>query len=394
MRILLASDGYVYQTNGVANVVVSLKEGLREAGHEVKVLALANDLHSRREGEDYFIRSAPSLFYPDVRVSFVNRHPLLRELEEWHPDLIHLHTEASVARMAYRLAKKTGAPLVMTTHTDYAHYLFGKRKDSRAVRKLMTAWGKLVYQPADRVIAPSEKARHFAQLACVSDRVTVIPNGIPLSRYQRPVSPEERAALFEKWGLSDQGCTMVMITRMSREKNIEEILRYLPGLMRREPRAQLILVGDGPDRERLERLSRELELTAHVRFTGRIRPEEVYLYYAMGDLFVSASTFEVHSLSYLEAMAGGLPLLCRDDPCLLGVLADGENGRIYRTEETFLDAAAEILGNPALRQRMREEALSRIQGFSEEQFIRNTIQLYTSLCREKEEDCQAGEKRV
>ena len=394
MKILLASDGYVYQTNGVANVVVSLKEGLREAGHEVRVLALANDRHSRREGEDYFIRSFPSVFYPDVRVSFVNRHPLLRELEAWHPDLIHLHTEASVARMAYHLAEKTGAPLVMTTHTDYAHYLFGKRKDTRAARKLMTAWGKLVYQPADRVIAPSEKARHFAQLASVSDRVTVIPNGIPLSRYQRPVSPEERAALFEKWGLSDNGCTLVMITRLSREKNIEEILRYLPELMRREPRAQLILVGDGPDRERLEHLSRELALTAHVRFTGRIRPEEVYRYYAMGDLFVSASTFEVHSLSYLEAMAGGLPLLCREDPCLLGVLADGENGRIYRTEETFLDAAAEILGNPALRQRMREAALSRIQAFSEAQFIRNTIQLYTSLCREKEEDCQAGEKRV
>lgn len=394
MKILLASDGYVYQTNGVANVVVSLKEGLREAGHEVRVLALANGRHSRREGEDYFIRSFPSVFYPDVRVSFVNRHPLLRELEAWRPDLIHLHTEASVARMAYHLAEKTGAPLVMTTHTDYAHYLFGKRKDTRAARKLMTAWGKLVYQPADRVIAPSEKARHFAQLASVSDRVTVIPNGIPLSRYQRPVSPEERAALFEKWGLSDNGCTLVMITRLSREKNIEEILRYLPELMRREPRAQLILVGDGPDRERLEHLSRELALTAHVRFTGRIRPEEVYRYYAMGDLFVSASTFEVHSLSYLEAMAGGLPLLCREDPCLLGVLADGENGRIYRTEETFLDAAAEILGNPALRQRMREAALSRIQAFSEAQFIRNTIQLYTSLCREKEEDCQAGEKRV
>ncbi|MBQ6507698.1 MAG: glycosyltransferase [Clostridia bacterium] len=379
MKILLASDSFIYQTSGVANVVIALAEGLRQRGNEVKVLALSNDMHSRREGDNYFIRSAKSVFYPDVRINLVHHNGLLTELKEWQPDIIHLHTEGSVARMTYHLADETGAPLVMTTHTDYAHFIFGRYRSRRPVQKLMTEWGNLVYKRAARVIAPSEKAKRFIQLKSVRDRIVVIPNGIPLSHYQKPVAAEEKAELFRKAGLEDSGNTLVMVTRLSKEKNIAEILKYMPGLLERNPRAQLILVGDGPDRERLEEMTRQEGLEAHVRFMGRIPPEEVYRFYAMGDVFVSASTFEVHSLSYLEAMACGLPLVCREDDCLLGVLADGENGRIYRTEGEYLDAVTEILQDPELRGRMRQNALKRIQDFSEERFVDNTYALYREV---------------
>ena len=89
-------------------------------------------------------------------------------------------------------------------------------------------------------------------------------------------------------------------------------------------------------------------------------------------------------MSYLEAMARGLPLLCREDSSLLGVLVDGENGRIYRTEEEFVTAAADMLESPALRQRMRENALERIQDFTEEKFVANTFRLYQSLVRKEQ----------
>ena len=392
MKILIASDSFIYQTSGVANVVIALAEGLRQRGNEVKVLALSNDMHSRREGDHYFIRSAKSFVYPDVRIDFVTHHPLLTELKEWRPDIIHLHTEGSVARMAYHLARETGAPLVMTTHTDYAHYIFGRYRSKRPVQKLMTGWGKLVYRRAAKVIAPSEKAKRFIQLKSVRDRTVVIPNGIPVEHYQKPVSAEEKASLFQKAGFKDNGNTLVMVTRLSKEKNIAEILQYMPALLEKNPRAQLILVGDGPDRERLEEITRREGLEGHVRFMGRIPPEEVYRYYAMGDVFVSASTFEVHSLSYLEAMACGLPLVCREDDCLLGVLEDGENGRIYRTEEEYVDAVTEILQHPELRDCMRMNALRRIQEFSEDRFVDNTCALYRETLAEK--DCQAAEKRV
>ena len=105
--------------------------------------------------------------------------------------------------MTYHLADETGAPLVMTTHTDYAHFIFGRYRSRRPVQKLMTEWGNLVYKRAARVIAPSDKAKRFIQLKSVRDRIVVIPNGIPLSHYQKPVAAEEKAELFRKAGLED-----------------------------------------------------------------------------------------------------------------------------------------------------------------------------------------------
>ncbi len=376
MKILLASDAYIYQTSGVSNVVISLAQGLRRRGHDVRVLAPADGRTSFRDGGDIFIRSLPSLLYPDVRLCAVRRDPLLDELTGWRPELIHLHTEGSMARMARRVAEETRAPLVITMHTDYACYVFGRFRTAPPVRGLMRACGKRHFRDASAVIAPSEKARRFAMLEPASDRLTVGPNGIRLESVQKPVSAEERAALYRQLGMRDTGCTLVMITRLSREKNIMEILQYLPGVIEAMPEAQLLLAGDGPDRRRLEAYCTDHGLSDRVRFTGRIAPEEVCRYYALGDVFVSASTFEVHSISCLEAMACGLPLVCREDDSLLGVLEDGVNGRTYRTQAGFVDAVTGILGDGALRDAMRENALRKAADFSHERFLDRTLALY------------------
>ena len=379
MKILIASDAYIYQTNGVRNVVITLANGLKQLGHEVRVLAPANGRASFKKDGDCFIRSFPSFVYPDVRLCPVLSDPLIEELEQWKPDLIHVHTEADMARLAFKIAAVTGAPVVITAHTDYATYAFKRFHESRPVRMTMKVFGKRFYRHAKAVVAPSEKARHFAQLQPAEDRVTVIPNGIRLERYQKPVSPEEKAELFRRHGLTDNGCTLVMVTRVSAEKNIMEILHYFPALRRALPEAQLLIAGDGPDRRRLEAYCEHNGLTDRVRFAGRIDPNEVYRYYAMGDLFVAASTFEVHSMTYLEAMACGLPLVCREDASLLNVLDDGENGFIYRTESGFVESAAKILRNRPLWEAMHRKALEKADQFSDRRFVERTVALYEQV---------------
>ncbi|MBR3017578.1 MAG: glycosyltransferase [Clostridia bacterium] len=379
MKILLASDSYCFTTSGVSNVVIALAEGLRRRGYEVKVLTLAKGRASGKEGDDYYIRSLPSLIQPEIRISLARTDPLLDELVAWKPDLIHLHTEASIERMARYIADRTGAPIIMTSHTDYAYYAFRRFHTARPVCAAMKVIGKKVYGCAEIITAPSEKARRFPLLQAEADRVVLVPNGIKLEQYQKPVSPEEKAALFERYGLTDNGYTLVMITRVSREKNIMEILRFLPALIRELPDIQLVIVGDGPDRKRLEQFTVNNGLTDHVRFTGMIPSGEVYRYYAMGDVFVSASQFEVHSLSYLEAMAGGLPLVCRDDPCLLGVLEEGKNGFSYRTETEFIQAVRRITCDSGLKQRMREYTLEKVKSFSDQCFVDHMIEQYELL---------------
>ena len=383
MKVLITSEDYTFQTGGVTNVIYSLEKGLRDRGHEVKVLALSNRNQSFREGDSYYIRSVSALYYPEQRFSVARHDPLLDELVRWHPDIIHSHTESSTARMAREIAKSTHAPIVMTTHTDFARFLFGRFHDAPVINALFDLWGRRAYRSAERIIAPSEKARNFARLRSVADRVRVIPNGLQMERYQKPVSAEEKAGMFRRYGLRDNGCTLVMVTRVSKEKNVAEILRYFPGLLKELPEAQLVITGDGPERKRLEAFCTQHGLTEHIRFTGRIDPDEVYRYYAMGDAFVSASVFEVHSMAYLEAMACGLPLICREDASLKGVLDNGENGFIYRTEEEFREAAVRILRNPQLRESMHEKALARVQEFTDRRFTDRTIELYEEVLQEK-----------
>lgn len=85
----------------------------------------------------------------------------------------------------------------------------------------------------------------------------------------------------------------------------------------------LLLVGDGPDRPRLEQVAHDLRLEAPaVIFAGMVPPEEVPEWYRLGDLFVSASSSETQGLTYIEALAAGVPALCRADLCLEGVILE------------------------------------------------------------------------
>lgn len=108
MKILLASDCYTYQINGVSRVVRSLSRGLCAMGHDVRVLAPANSFKSFRNGADYYIKSVPALYYKGERFSLNLWDPLIRELTEWEPDIIHLHSEGGVALLTDRIRKKTG----------------------------------------------------------------------------------------------------------------------------------------------------------------------------------------------------------------------------------------------------------------------------------------------
>lgn len=151
----------------------------------------------------------------------------------------------------------------MTLHTDYAHYVFGRYKNMKLLRAFVSFLGKVYYRNADVVILPSEKATGYPQVEKVREKLAIVPNGIKLERLQK--------TLF--------------------------------------PAVKLLIVGDGPQRSTLEKYCDNNGLSESVCFTGNIPYDEVYRYYSLGDVFISASSFENMPLTYLEAMACGLPLL-------------------------------------------------------------------------------------
>lgn len=376
MKILLATDAYQKSTNGAAGVVITLAEAMRADGHDVKVLTLSPNRHEFRDGDDYYLPSYNAVVYPELRQTMVRNHPYLDEIRQWGPDIIHFHTQGSIGRLSRSLAKDTGAPVVMTLHTDFAQYVFHDHANSPILRPLILFITGIFFRGADVATAPSEKAKNILKDYHYKQPVYVIPNGINQERFLKEVSPEERAALFKELRIPDNGKTFVCISRLSSEKKIHQLLDHFAALIKKDPDVRLLLVGDGPYMEHLIHHAAELGISDHVVFTGRIPQEQLYLYYKAGIAFLSASTFEIHSLTYLEASVCGLPLICREDPCLKGVLKNGVNGFTFRTEKEFVDSCLTLLNDKALQERFSKASKRNSERFSDVNCARSMVKLY------------------
>ena len=142
MKILIATDFYENNLGGVTSSVFALCGGLRYYGNEVKVLTMSSDSKSHHENDDYLLGSLPAFYAPGMRFSLKTDDPLIKELIDWKPDIIHVQSEGSALFMARKIQKECSIPLIMTAHTDYAYFVFGKMKDLPLIEKTTTLIGK------------------------------------------------------------------------------------------------------------------------------------------------------------------------------------------------------------------------------------------------------------
>jgi len=393
MKILISTDFYINNLGGVTTSVLALSRGLRILGHQVKILTLSNRNESYKDGDDYYVRSFPAYYSPGVRMSVALNDPLLEELIEWHPDIIHVQSEGSALTFGTRIHKRCGVPLIITCHTDYAYFVFGRLRKIPVIKAITIISSWLVYHSIYRIVVPAKKALSFSFLQAFRDRLLVLPNGIELDKHDFSLTEKERREMLNELRISEKSKILVAITRLSKEKNIQELIEYLPDLLERIPEAILLIVGDGPYEKRLRTLVRELELEGSVVFAGRRSGKQIGRYFALGDVFVSASTFELHSMSYLEALAHGLPLLCRADEALDGVLEDNYNGFVYNTREEFAQGAYRFLTDNDLHHRMSQASFERAADFSCEKFAANALKIYEDVISSYRKDARINSSK-
>ena len=145
------------------------------------------------------------------------------------------------------------------------------------------------------------------------------------------------------------------------------------------PYMTFMIVGDGPDKENLEKRAGDLGISKNVIFTGMVKPEEVQFYYQLADVFVNASTSETQGLTYIEAAANGLPLLCRKDPCLDAVIQDGINGYEYTSCAEFEEYLSDILMNMEWRKTASEQSEKIAEVFGKEHFVESVETIYEEV---------------
>lgn len=383
MKILITTDWYKPVVNGVVTSVLNLTEQLERHGHEVKVLTLSRNCHSYKEGNVIYAGSVGmGKIYPQARVKIpVVAGEYMEELLKWRPDLIHSQCEFSTFFLAKRIAGELNIPIIHTYHTmyeDYTHYFSPQKTWGRSLVQLMT---RKLSDQVDAMIAPSGKIAGILEDYRVSCPVSVIPSGIDTEKYRKRIDDGSRKALQKQYGIKENETVLVYIGRMAKEKNIEELLWYQKSVQKY---AKLILVGDGPYRQTLEEKANEYGVTDSVIFTGMVSPDEVARYYQIGELFVSASTSETQGMTYDEALAGGVPLLCRKDDCLKEVIVEDKNGWQYENVSMYIECIQKWKEfSEDEKRNIRNTAVKTADQFSSESFAKQVEQVYLAVLEER-----------
>ncbi|MBR6384460.1 MAG: glycosyltransferase family 4 protein [Lachnospiraceae bacterium] len=382
MKILITSDMFTPAVNGVVTSTLNLIKGLKEDGHDVRILTLSESAFEKKENNVYYMPALPlGAIYPEVKVMLPPvLNILMEELVDWNPDIIHSQCEFSTFIYARMISKRTGAPIVHTYHTVYENYTHYLCPSKTIGRKAAIKFTNSISKHVTNMIVPSGKMYRMLSDYEINAPLTVIPTGINTDKYLN-ADKSKRDTLRAEYGIGKDEFILLYAGRLAKEKNLEEILDFLADS--RLNNLRLIVVGDGPHRETLEDKCKENGIENRVIFTGMVSPEKIEEYYLIGDVFVSASQSETQGLTYIEAMVSGLPLLCREDECLTDVIENGTNGYLYKDKEDFIKMLMVLLNDKEKRISMGQNARRTVlDHFSERAFVKSCEKLYTKTISE------------
>jgi glycosyltransferase involved in cell wall biosynthesis len=179
------------------------------------------------------------------------------------------------------------------------------------------------------VISPSQGMCEVLRDFGVDGPIDVVPNGVDLWPFQEAVEPATRREL----GIPDENGVLVYVGRLGPEKNLPFLLRAFAATHHAYEKSNLIIIGDGPERQNLEITAEQLNIPNSVHFLGAVNYEDVPSYLAASDAFVTASVTEVHPLTVIEAMAAGLPILGIRSPGVGDLIDDGVTGLLVSDED-------------------------------------------------------------
>ena len=378
MNIGLFTDTYYPELNGVANSVFLLKKELEKRGHNVYVITTKTPGAPANEKGVFRVPSKAVSFVPERRIGLVYHPKIAMRIHKMKLDIIHTNTEFAIGVFGRIMAHELFVPVVHTYHTiyeDYTHYIKKYISSEKRAKQFARMYSKFSVRGAEELIVPTEKVAELMRRYKVKPDINVIPTGIDLTKFQDWDSEQQKLKLKTSLGVPKDNKVVLYLGRVSEEKNIEEVMDYLDDYMDDYSDVTFLVVGDGPHKNNLEKKAKSLKHKKQMIFAGAKPWDEINHYYQLGDVFVSASTSETQGLTYIEALASGVPVLARKDPCLDGVLFHGENGYEFEDEESFRNGLNAVLFNGEHID-YRKKAIESVEKFSTEQFAAKVENIY------------------
>ena len=258
MKIGLFSDTFYPEINGVATSVLTLHRELTRRGHEVHVFApKCRGWENYQQDTVHYIASAPLLVLKDRNVAFPG--PLTNwEATRLDFDVVHTNSEFVMGHFGRLVARANDSVLIHTYHTiweEYTYYVTHGVADE-AARKVARKYSEWWCNRFDRIIAPTGKTLGLLYDYGVRTPMDIIPSGMDIARFapERHDAPE-RTARRNECGVQPGERVLLNIGRISREKNLEQVMRVFPKLLSSHPDVRFVIVGEGPMREHLAKMA-------------------------------------------------------------------------------------------------------------------------------------------
>lgn len=334
-RILVVAESFLPAVNGVTNSVLRVVEQLDRRGHEVRVVAPGPTVPRLGRVRVSGVASVSVPRAGPLRVG-VGVRKLEREIRAFEPDVVHLAAPFALGASALRIAQQAAIPTVAVYQTDLAG--FASRHGFEPARRPLWRWLRHLHDRADLTLAPSSSAV-WALRANGIERVARWGRGVDLDRF----SPRHRDQRLRRWWAPEAQTIVGYVGRLAREKQVERLapLCGVEGL-------SVIVVGDGPERRRLERL------LPGATFTGQLTGPALSRAHASLDVFAHAGLDETFCQAVQEAMASGVPVVAPACGGPLDLVAHGTTGSLWIPTEpaSFPAAIRELADDPVRRAEM------------------------------------------
>ncbi|WP_422742188.1 glycosyltransferase family 4 protein [Mycobacterium sp. WMMD1722] len=350
MRVAIVAESFLPNVNGVTNSVLRVIEHLRSGGHEVLVIAPdtpRGHAPADRVHDGVRVHRVPSRMFPKVTSLplGIPRPRLVTVLRGFDPDVVHLASPALLGWGGVHAARHLGVPTVAVFQTDVAG--FAQSYGVGALSRASWAWTRRLHSKADRTLAPSTSAIENLEAHGVP-RVYRWARGVDITGFA-PSARDER--LRRRWS-PDARPIVGFVGRLAPEKHVER----LAALSARDD-LQVVVVGDGVDRPKLE------SLMPTAVFTGALYGPELARAYASFDVFVHPGEHETFCQTVQEAMASGVPVIAPNAGGPRDLVAPYRTGLLLGVDEfeaRLSEAVGHLIGErPRYSVAARRSVLSR-----------------------------------
>ncbi|MBW8847321.1 MAG: glycosyltransferase family 1 protein [Burkholderiales bacterium] len=351
-RLAVVTETYPPEVNGVAMSMARVVDGLNRRNHDVQLIRprqpakmAAAPLSAKPTVDEVLTKGLPVPLYPNLRMGVPSKRALVKLWSLRRPDVVHIATEGPLGWSALQAAQHLSLPVTSDYRTNF--HAYGKHYRLGLLSKPIMGYLRKFHNRCDATMVPTEAMR--ALLADRGfERLNVVGRGVDAQRFD----PARRsAAMRESWGAGPGDLVLGYVGRLAPEKNLGVVLAAYEAVKAIQPRARLVLVGDGPMRAELAARAPDAV------FAGQRSGDDLAAHYAGLDLFLFASLTETFGNVTTEAMASGCAVVAFESAAAGELIRSGVNGWLagQGKEEAFV-AAARVAAFDAVARRAVAEA--------------------------------------